>query len=143
MWRQEVGGSSIETSKIAGHSNVGMTEEYTIVQMKRQEDLTRRIQDKLAKAKKRVAGRNVIEIKKKRRQRKLPFGSAAPPDPGGGVRSWSPAGVQMRTVEPVASKWSPDTRLDAGLFWLTGKPAGRLSDTPQRDYNREPQHRRC
>jgi integrase len=63
-WRQEVGGSSIETSKIAGHANVRMTEEYTIVQMKRQEDLTRRIQEKLAKAKKRVAGRNVIAIKK-------------------------------------------------------------------------------
>ncbi len=64
-WRQEVGGSSIETSKIAGHANVRMTEEYTIVQLKRQEDLTRRIQDKLAKAKKRIAGKNVVEIKKK------------------------------------------------------------------------------
>jgi len=28
-WRQEVGGSSIEASKIAGHSTVRMTEEYT------------------------------------------------------------------------------------------------------------------
>ena len=56
-WRQEVGASSIETSKIAGHANVRMTEEYTIVQMKRQEDLTRRIQDKLAKAKKRAPAR--------------------------------------------------------------------------------------
>src|ERR1019366_5107326 len=54
--RQEVGGSSIEASKITGHANVRMTEEYTIVQMKRQEDVTRRIQDKLAKAKKRAAG---------------------------------------------------------------------------------------
>jgi integrase len=63
-WRQEVGGSSIETSKIAGHANVRMTEEYTFVQMKRQEDLTRRIQDKLAKAKKRVASKNVVEIRK-------------------------------------------------------------------------------
>ena len=63
-WRQEVGGSSIEASKIAGHANVRMTEEYTIVQLKRQEDLTRRIQDKLAKAKKRAALKNVIEIKK-------------------------------------------------------------------------------
>jgi integrase len=63
-WRQEVGGSSIEASKIAGHANVRMTEEYTIVHLKRQEDLTRRIQDKLAKAKKRAALKNVIEIKK-------------------------------------------------------------------------------
>ena len=36
-WRQEVGGSSIETSKIAGHANTKITEEYTIVQLKRQE----------------------------------------------------------------------------------------------------------
>ena len=60
-----MGGSSIETSKIAGHANVRMTEEYTIVQLKRQEDFTRRIQDTLAKAKKRIAGKNVVEIKKK------------------------------------------------------------------------------
>jgi integrase len=63
-WRQEVGGSSIEASKIAGHASVRMTEEYTVVQMKRQEDLTRRIQDKLAKAKRRLADRKVIELKK-------------------------------------------------------------------------------
>jgi integrase len=64
-WRQEVGGSSIEASKIAGHANVRMTEEYTVVQLKRQEELTRRIQDKLAKAKRRAEGKKVIEIKKK------------------------------------------------------------------------------
>jgi len=64
-WRQEVGGSSIQASKIAGHANVRMTEEYTVVELKRQEDLTRRIQDKLAKAKKRFDGKNVVEIKSK------------------------------------------------------------------------------
>ena len=63
-WRQEVGGSSIEASKIAGHASVRMTEEYTVVQLKRQEELTRRIQDKLAKAKRRLIGRKVIELKK-------------------------------------------------------------------------------
>jgi integrase len=47
-WRQEVGGSSIEASKIAGHSTVRMTEEYTKVQLTRQEELTRRIQERLA-----------------------------------------------------------------------------------------------
>src|ERR1039457_820909 len=47
-WRQEVGGSSIETSKIAGHSTVRMTEEYTKIQLSRQEELTRLIQDRLA-----------------------------------------------------------------------------------------------
>ncbi len=49
-WRQEVGGSSIETSKIAGHANTKITEEYTIVQLKRQDELTRRIQCRRAKA---------------------------------------------------------------------------------------------
>jgi integrase len=47
-WRQEVGGSSIETSKIAGHSTVRMTEEYTKIQLSRQEELTRLIQERLA-----------------------------------------------------------------------------------------------
>jgi integrase len=47
-WRQEVGGSSIEASKIAGHSTVRMTEEYTKIQLPRQEELTRRIQERLA-----------------------------------------------------------------------------------------------
>jgi integrase len=47
-WRQEVGGSSIEASKIAGHSTVRMTQEYTKIQLTRQEELTRRIQERLA-----------------------------------------------------------------------------------------------
>jgi integrase len=47
-WRQEVGASSIEASKIAGHSTVRMTEDYTKVQLSRQEETTRRIQERLA-----------------------------------------------------------------------------------------------
>jgi integrase len=47
-WRQEVGGSSIEVSKIAGHSTVRMTEEYTKIQLSRQDELTRMIQERLA-----------------------------------------------------------------------------------------------
>jgi integrase len=47
-WRQEVGGSSIEVSKIAGHTTVRMTEEYTKTQLGRQEELTRLIQERLA-----------------------------------------------------------------------------------------------
>jgi integrase len=43
--RQEVGGSAIEVSRIAGHSKVNMTSEYTVVQLKRQDELTRKIQD--------------------------------------------------------------------------------------------------
>jgi integrase len=49
-WRQEVGGSSIEASKIAGHSALKMTSEYTFVTAERQNELTRRIQEKLALA---------------------------------------------------------------------------------------------
>jgi hypothetical protein len=40
-------------TRIAGHANTKITEEYTIVQMRRQEELTRRIQDKRLKAAKR------------------------------------------------------------------------------------------
>jgi hypothetical protein len=60
-WRQEVGGSSIETSQIAGHANTKITEEYTVVQLRRQEELTRRIQAKRAKAGKRNGGK-IVEI---------------------------------------------------------------------------------
>jgi hypothetical protein len=49
-WRQEVGGSAIEASKIAGHADLEMTGEYTFVAPERQNELTRRIQKKLAKA---------------------------------------------------------------------------------------------
>jgi integrase len=61
-WRQEVGGSSIETSQIAGHANTKITEEYTVVQLRRQEELTRRIQAKRVKAGKRSRAK-VVEIK--------------------------------------------------------------------------------
>ena len=64
-WRQEVGGSSIETSKIAGHASTAITEEYTFVQLKRQDELTRRIQDKRAKAAKKDKDKKVVEIKPK------------------------------------------------------------------------------
>ena len=63
-WRQEVGGSSIETSQIAGHANPRITEEYTVVQLHRQEELTRRIQGKRVKAGKRSQGK-IVEIKSK------------------------------------------------------------------------------
>ena len=49
-WRQQVGGSAIEASKIAGHSDLEMTGEYTFVTPERQNELTRRIQEKLATA---------------------------------------------------------------------------------------------
>jgi integrase len=49
-WRQEVGGSAIEASKIAGHHDLKMTSAYTFVAPERQNELTRRIQQKLAEA---------------------------------------------------------------------------------------------
>jgi hypothetical protein len=49
-WRQQVGGSAIEASKIAGHSDLEMTGEYTFVTAERQNELTRRIQDQFSKA---------------------------------------------------------------------------------------------
>jgi len=49
-WRQEVGGSAIEASKIAGHADLEMTGEYTFVAPERQNELTRRIQQRLAVA---------------------------------------------------------------------------------------------
>jgi integrase len=61
-WRQDVGASAIEASKIAGHSKVDTTAEYTIIGGKRHETLTRRIQDMRAKAAKK--SRKVVEIKK-------------------------------------------------------------------------------
>lgn len=49
-WRQQVGGSAIEASKIAGHSDLETTGEYTLVAPERQNELTRRIQEKIAEA---------------------------------------------------------------------------------------------
>jgi hypothetical protein len=53
-WRQEVGGSSIETSKIAGHASTAITEEYTLVGLHHQDELTRLIQTKRARATRKV-----------------------------------------------------------------------------------------
>ena len=55
-WRQQVGGSAIEASKIAGHSDLEMTSEYTFVTAERQNELTHKIQEKLAEAGKRLKG---------------------------------------------------------------------------------------
>jgi hypothetical protein len=48
--RQEEGGSAIEASKIAGHATVSQTGDYTIVQLKRQDELTLAIQVRLSEA---------------------------------------------------------------------------------------------
>jgi integrase len=49
-WRQQVGGSAIEASKIAGHRDPEMIGEYTFVEPERQNEWTRRIQQKLREA---------------------------------------------------------------------------------------------
>jgi integrase len=49
-WRQQVGGSAIEASKIAGHADLEMTSEYTFVSADRQNELTRLMQQKLSQA---------------------------------------------------------------------------------------------
>jgi len=56
-WRQQVGGTSIEASKIAGHSDLEMTGQYTFVPPERQNELTRRIQAKLTEAGEKIKGR--------------------------------------------------------------------------------------
>jgi integrase len=63
-WRQEVGGSALEASKIAGHANTKITQEYTFVPLKRQDELTRRVQGKRAKAAKRAEHKKPVEMKK-------------------------------------------------------------------------------
>ena len=46
-WWQEEGGSAIEASKNAGHTSVAMTNEYTLIQLERQQEITRRIQERI------------------------------------------------------------------------------------------------
>ena len=50
--RQDVGGSAIEASKIAGHSGLAITGKYTKVQSRRQDELTRAIQDRIEEVRK-------------------------------------------------------------------------------------------
>lgn len=59
-WRQQVGGSAIEASKIAGHSDLEMTGDYTFVTAERQNELTRRIQEKLSVAAKKTEVNAVV-----------------------------------------------------------------------------------
>jgi integrase len=49
-WLQQVGGSAIEASKIAGHADVDMTADYTFVDISRQQKLTRAIQQLLMRS---------------------------------------------------------------------------------------------
>jgi len=59
-WFQQVGGSSIEASRNAGHSTVRMTEEYTKIQPSRQQEIACKIQDHLANAGKKQPELNAV-----------------------------------------------------------------------------------
>jgi len=59
--RQEEGGSAIEASKIAGHATVSQTGDYTVVQLKRQEELTRAIQGRVSTAREKQRANNSLK----------------------------------------------------------------------------------
>lgn len=61
--RQEEGGSAIEASKIAGHATVNQTGDYTIVQLSRQEELTRAIQDRVSRARENNGAKKPFELR--------------------------------------------------------------------------------
>jgi len=86
-WRQEVGGSAIEASKIASHVNLEMMSEYTFVAPQRQNELTRRIQEKLAKADAKAA--------------KTAAEPAAPPPPPATTPEGPPNLVDTAPVTPL------------------------------------------
>jgi integrase len=77
-WRQQVGGSAIEASKIAGHSDLEMTGEYTFVTPERQNELTRRIQQKLGEAATKNGDEGIVEpVEPKSGRRDVPPNLAA------------------------------------------------------------------
>jgi integrase len=93
-WRQQVGGSAIEASKIAGHSDLEMTGEYTFVSPERQNELTRRIQQKLVEAAGKNGKENIL-------QSPVPISGAA--DPSSGLEHVSPPAttVHIGSAAPV------------------------------------------
>jgi hypothetical protein len=60
-WRQQVGGNAIEAFKIAGHSDLEMTGEYTFVTPERQKELARRIQQQLGEAENKNGTERIVE----------------------------------------------------------------------------------
>ena len=60
--RQEEGGSAIEASKIAGHATVSQTGDYTVVQLKRQDELTRAIQVRVSKARETLRRKAEVDV---------------------------------------------------------------------------------
>lgn len=110
-WRQQVGGSAIEASKIAGHSDLEMTGEYTFVTPERQNELTRRIQQKLAEAKEKAA-----EAPSKK--------PAAPPDGTRVVQFLCRGMLAIELVRPA----SDDYELVEPRLKRNDQPAERILD---------------
>jgi len=94
-WRQQVGGSAIEASKIAGHSTLEMTGEYTFVAPERQNELTRAIQAKLA-----AAGNKAERAAAQTQLVPLPDGGAGPVG-GPSLAEVAPATVVVQLAGPA------------------------------------------
>jgi hypothetical protein len=93
-WRQQVGGSAIEASKIAGHSDLEITGEYTFVSPERQNQLTRRIQRKL---------RDAVGKNGKEKILQSPVSMSGAPDASSGLKHASPPAttVHIESAAPV------------------------------------------
>jgi integrase len=100
-WRQQVGGSAIEASKIAGHSDLEMTGEYTFVTPERQNELTRRIQQELAAATKINSERNMPPAPPILSQRHCHVASSSPGTGKG--RRVSRQGESVETAPPITT----------------------------------------
>jgi integrase len=59
---QEAGASAIEAAQIAGHSTVRQTYDYTRTQLKRQEDTTRAIQERLVGGERRTTAVTQVAV---------------------------------------------------------------------------------
>jgi integrase len=81
-WRQAVGGSAIEASKIAGHTQLDTTMEYTFVALERQQETTRAIQKELRKAARAKRAKKAKQAKQvTAKPKKSPEPQLPPPPP--------------------------------------------------------------
>lgn len=103
-WRQEVSGSAIEASKIAGHTTLEMTSQYTFVAPERQNELTRRIQGRLAQAAAKTAG--VVEDPPTPAP---PAGPSPSPAPAAATAASSPSSSPSSSPPPPSSPSLPST----------------------------------
>jgi len=105
-WRQEVGGSAIEASKIAGHTTLEMTSQYTFVAPERQNELTRRIQERLAQA----AAKTTTVVEEPAPTPAPPAGPSPSPAPAATAAASSPSSSPP-TSSPSLPSTPPETLL--------------------------------